>query len=276
MFLVCMPGLHIRATHIQYTQKDSLCVVALLTDAMQQTPATNFPLYFARQFIGTPYVAATLEKNEEEQLVVNLSQLDCTTFVENVLALTLCVQKGTTRFEDFCTYLRKIRYQQGIIAYSKRLHYFSDWILDNEEQGFVEELQIPTPPFSALQILQLHFMSSNAHLYPMLVKHPQWINDIRQREKELSHQTYKYIPKHAIANTALLRNTIKNGDILSLLTTRKGLDTSHIGIAVWHKDGLHLLNASKIRGKVVEESMTLYRYMQTQRNQIGIRVIRIL
>ncbi|MBQ2498070.1 MAG: DUF1460 domain-containing protein, partial [Prevotella sp.] len=59
-------------------------------------------------------------------------------------------------------------------------------------------------------------------------------------------------------------------------TSKKGLDTSHVGIAVWHKDGLHLLNASMIHKKVVEEPMTLKQYMQKHLSQTGIRVVRVL
>ena len=78
----------------------------------------------------------------------------------------------------------------------------------------------------------------------------------------------------SILNTPLLRAAIHDGDIIAMLTRKKGLDTSHVGIAVWYSDGLHLLNASSIRGKVVEESKTLYQYMQGQRTQIGIRAVR--
>lgn len=96
-----------------------------------------------------------------------------------------------------------------------------------------------------------------------------------QRERELSGRKYRYIPKASIRNTSLFRSTIKDGDIIAITTSKKGLDTSHIGIAVWHKDGLHMLNASQIHKKVVEEPMTLYQYMQRHPSQTGIRIIRM-
>ena len=52
----------------------------------------NYILALAQSLLGLPYVSGTLEVNDEERLVVNLSQLDCTTFVENVLALSQCVK----------------------------------------------------------------------------------------------------------------------------------------------------------------------------------------
>jgi hypothetical protein len=78
-----------------------------------------------------------------------------------------------------------------------------------------------------------------------------------------------------ITNSILCRNIIKDGDIIAIITSKPGLDTSHIGIAVWHNDGLHLLNASQIRKNVVEESMTLHDYMKKHPLQLGIRVIRV-
>jgi hypothetical protein len=61
-----------------------------------------------------------------------------------------------------------------------------------------------------------------------------------------------------------------------MITNKKGLDTSHIGIASWHKDGLHMLNASSVHKKVIEEPMTLFKYMQKHPSQIGVRVVRPL
>ena len=47
----------------------------------------------ASLFLETPYIANTLEISATEKLVVNALQLDCTTFVENVLALNLLYQE---------------------------------------------------------------------------------------------------------------------------------------------------------------------------------------
>jgi hypothetical protein len=73
-----------------------------------------------------------------------------------------------------------------------------------------------------------------------------------------------------------MRNAVKDGDIIAITTSKAGLDTSHIGIAVWHRDGLHLLNASQIHQKVVEEPMTMYQYMQKHPSQTGIRVVKLI
>ena len=58
-----------------YAAEDSVRVEQLL----QADCGENDVLFFARQFLGTPYVAHTLEVSDPERLVVNLRQLDCTT-----------------------------------------------------------------------------------------------------------------------------------------------------------------------------------------------------
>lgn len=230
----------------------------------------------AREMRGIPYVAKTLENDSTENLVVNLRQLDCTTYVENVLAIYLCVKNNRRTFADFCQYLRKIRYADGTVSYPTRQHYFTEWIEENTKDGLVKEIQAPNPPFTAVQHLSLNFMSTHAPLYPMLKNNPEMVKPIAEMERRLSGKTYRYIPKAAIANNSTFRSAIHDGDIIAITTSKSGLDTSHIGIAVWHKDGLHMLNASQIHKKVVEEPMTLYQYMQKHPSQTGIRITRIL
>lgn len=275
LICVCLYGLAMEAAIPQYEKKDSIRVVSLLKEAGTLDKNENLILFFARKFIGIPYVAKTLENNNEERLVVNLRELDCTTFVENVLALTLCAKNHKPTFEDFCHYLKQIRYRNGEIAYTTRLHYFSEWIADNTKMGFVEEIQSPNPPFTRVQTLKINYMSKHQDKYPMLVKNPSWVKPIRDMENELNGKKYRYIPKGEIANTRLYRNAIGDGDIIAIVTGLEGLDTSHVGFAVWHKNGLHLLHASSLSKKVVEDSKTMYAYMHGQRMQRGIRIVKV-
>ena len=259
----------------QYTLADSAKVVKLLLEGKRHKDKQNLVLFFARKFLGVPYVASTLENNTDERLVINLRQLDCTTFVENVLALTLCTQNGKTTFADFCDQLRKIRYRNSKVGYPTRLHYFSEWISDNTRMGYVEETQAPNPPFSAVQTLQINFMSTHVDKYPMLVRTPAFIKPIAQMESELNGKTCRYIPKAGILNNAACKQAVKDGNILALVTSRAGLDTSHVGFAVWKKDGLHLFHASSLQKKVVEDKSLLRNYMQKQKSQLGIRVVKV-
>ena len=114
-----------------------------------------------------------------------------------------------------------------------------------------------------------------AHIFKALKAQPSLVPVIRKQEQELTGRTYRYIPKTAVQNTRLLRQTIHDGDIIAITCNKPGLDIAHLGFAVWRKDGLHLLNASMLHKKVVEEPMTLCRYLQKHPSFTGIRIVKI-
>ena len=255
-----------------YQQADSLKICQLLRQANRETSV----LWLARQFLGVPYVAHTLEVNDDERLVVNTRQLDCTTLVETVAALKLCTQAGKHGFADYLNALRKLRYRQGRMAgYPSRLHYFTDWIRDKVAMQLVTDIQQPNPPFSAVQTVNVDYMSTHTSAYKALKANAALVPEIRAAEQSLTGMKVRYIPKRSLRNSALLRKVIKDGDILAITCNKKGLDIAHLGFAVWRSNGLHLLNASMIHKKVIEEPMTLYQYMQKHKTHTGIRVVRI-
>ena len=208
-------------------------IEGLLQDASKKKSDTCFPLFFAREFLDVPYVAHTLEVNDQEELVINVRELDCTTLVETVTALTLCAYQKQFTFAAYQNNLRNMRYYNGVIdGYPSRIHYFTDWIVTNQKAGIVSEIQQPNPPFTAVQTVKVSYMSEHPQSYKALKAHPEYVTDT-------------------------------------------GLDIAHLGFAVWQKDGLHLLNASQLHKKVVEEPMTLYQYLQKHPSHTGIRIIRI-
>lgn len=262
---------------VTFQKKDSVRIVNLLKEAklLSGHPKEGWMLWFGKKFVNVPYVGGTLDRDAEEHLVVNTSELDCTTYVEIVLALAQCAVHKEYTFTSFCNCLRHVRYIDGKPIYTKRQHYFTIWIDDNEREGIVRDIH-PNPPFTAVQKVHVNWMSTHISNYKMLSAHPAWLPDIKSLENSMNGKSYRYIPKASIANTTLFRMTIKNGDIIAIVTNKKGLDTTHIGLASWHQDGLHLLNASSIHKKVIDEPMLLRTYMLRHPVQIGIRVCRAI
>lgn len=260
-----------------YSQSDISRINSLLREASQlKEKPKSWMLWFGKKFIGVPYVGGTLDRAEEEKLVINTSELDCTTFVEIVTALTRCMSgNGKRDFSDFCRQLQHVRYINGEIAYEKRLHYFTVWISDNAEEGIVTDIQ-NNPPFTKVQHVSVNWMTTHQQSYKMLKNNAKRLQGIKALEEQISGKSYRYIPKEQIVDSRLFRNTIHNGDILVMITNKKGLDTTHIGIASWHQDGLHMLNASSIHKKVIDEPMLLRTYMMKHPSQIGIRVCRVV
>lgn len=273
----------LQAQEVSYTKADSLRVVELLelgAKEMVNGKLSNgkcIALFYARQLMNRPYVAHTLEiKDREEHLAVNLQSLDCTTLVENCCALALTTSHGSKRWQDYLSWLQKLRYQGGKInGYSSRNHYFSQWIQSGERMGVVKEVEVPANISTAMK-LNLTYMSEHPDSYPLLKVSMEERKLIREMEKKSSGATVRYIPKERVGESRKVLSCIHDGDILAITTKKAGLDISHVGFAVWDKDGkLHLLNASSIHRKVVLEPMTLYQYMQKHPSQTGIRVIRL-
>ena len=91
LMLIMGISLQIHAQRCVYQKVDSVKIVTMLQKAVDNHK-NKTPLFFAHQLIGRPYVAHTLEGQPTERLVVNTRQLDCTTLVETVTALTICAK----------------------------------------------------------------------------------------------------------------------------------------------------------------------------------------
>ena len=118
-------------------------------------------------------------------------------------------------------------------------------------------------------------MTRNVSKYRMLVANPKDVPGIKRQEQAIEGRSYRYIPQDALTTTPEVREAVHDGDIIAIITNIGGLDTQHIGVAVWHEDGVHLLNASSIHKRVVEEPMTLQEYLFRHKTMPGIRVVRL-
>jgi len=213
---------------------------------LKDKPISDVVVEIGESFIGTEYHAKGLEEDGDEQLVINLSGLDCTTLVENTIALARCVKKGTTAFDNYLEELQYIRYRGGVIdGYNSRLHYFSDWITNNVGKGVVED---ETMKLGGVPIkFNLDYMSTHPDDYPQLDENPELVTIIQIQEKEISSHGYLYIPKKDFASKEKL---IESGEIIAITTTVEGLDIGHVGIAVKMDDGrIHLLHAPNVNKK---------------------------
>ena len=100
-------------------------------------------------------------------------------------------------------------------------------------------------------------MSQHPQSYKALREHPEYLDAIREMEQRVSGGRFRYIPKQMVKNQTLLRQAVNDGDIIAITCKKAGLDIAHLGFAVWKDGKLHLLNASMLHKKVVEEPMTL-------------------
>lgn len=259
---------------VHYTAADSAEVVSLLAAEVE---GASDVLFYARHFIGRPYVAATLEVCDPEQLVVNLRELDCTTLVETVLALTMTKRQHATTFAAYCDNLRRLRYRDGVMnGYLSRLHYFTWWMHDNVRLGLLADVAQGQPHATAPITVRDSYMSAHPTAYKFLAAHPEWVDSIAAMERAENGADGYYIPEQFTALPASKLTEIKDGDLLAIVTTKAGLDYSHLGFAAWGRDGrLHLLNASSVYHRVVEDTVTLHDYLARRKTSVGIRPLRL-
>ncbi len=260
-----------------YSEKDvEICnskFTVAVDRSLSKKPINEVIIEVGKSFLGTEYVANTLEKEGEEQLVINLTGLDCTTFLESTLTFARCIKKGKTSFDDYQTELTFIRYRSGsIVDYTSRLHYFSDWIFHNENKGILYDR---SKELGGKKIkFNVDFMSKNPKYYKQLKNNPEFIPVIEEQEKEINSRDYYYIPENDIEK---VEDKIQTGDLIGLTSSDKGLDIGHVGIAIKMDDGrIHFMHAPIVGSKVQITEMPLSDYTKKIKKHTGIIVLRVL
>ncbi len=222
-----------------------------------------------RFFLGTPYRAGTLDAPGREKLVVNLAEFDCFTFVETILALALCAASGKMLPTELQKRIKAIRYRQGKIdGYGSRLHYFIDWLRDNEKKNVLKDISQGLKGKPCRK--KINFMTSHSDLYAGL-KNPATVDSIRRIEKNLSRRTFHIIGKNTVN---AIKTKIQSGDIIAFASGKEGLDVAHAGFAVRQGKSLRLLHASSKEGAVVISKVSLAAYLKSNKNFTGIIVAR--
>ncbi|MEO9884484.1 MAG: N-acetylmuramoyl-L-alanine amidase-like domain-containing protein [Balneola sp.] len=258
-------------SEISYTEKDAEIFADILSKYKNESdkPIATLIPELGKYFLGQEYVAHTLEVNDQERLIVNLRELDCTTYAENLLALARTLKSENQTFEQFATEIKKIRYRDGNLnEYPSRLHYFSDWIYNNKDNALVTT---PADSFGMPYSNQVNFMSTHPNSYKHLKSNPGYVSVIEQQEKEINSKSYFYLPKENIAEYEYL---LKEGDIIGLTTSIDGLDVAHVGILVEQNGKLHLLHASQSNLKVEISDEPISSFLKPSSKNTGIMIAR--
>lgn len=248
---------------------------AVLADLSQKDLSAKsiqeLTLEIGQSFIGTPYVEKTLELPGEEKLVINLTGLDCTTYLETVVTLARIAKSGNLTFEGFEQELERLRYQDGVRKdYSSRLHYFSDWIYQNQEKGIIQD--ITQEIGGTVYPNQPSFMSENPQFYAQL-SNPDFLQAIKSDESEIAKRTYHFIPKAEIES---LEKNIQSGDLIAITTSMKNLDIVHVGFAIEKEGRIHLMHAGTGNMQVEISAKPLSEYLKASKSQSGIMVCRLM
>ncbi len=243
-------------------------VMTQLADRTDQ-PMGKLVADAGRQFLGVAYEEQTLEHGKDEPLTVDLEGLDCTTFAETALAIARTIKSEKTDFAAFTRELENLRYRQGQRdGYLSRLHYFSDWIYDNEQKGLISQA---AKNFGHPLDLTVDFMSTHPESYPVLKENPELVSTLAEQEKGISARHYFFVPKDEIETQ---ESNLMEGDFVGLATSIKGLDVTHVGILVEVGGRIHLMHASTASNQVVISNEPLADFLQAKKSYTGILVAR--
>ncbi len=225
--------------------------------------------FYAGQQMGMPYVDGLLDEPDEERLVVTLDGTDCVIYVEMSLALTMTTLQGKTAAGDFRKNLAAVRYREGTVdGYGSRLHYFSDWLITNQDEGLLtllfQEDELPG-------IGPVRFMTGNRERYRHLAGNDRHWRQIREAEERLDDRVLRYIPADRIPE---FEPHFQSGDVLAFVTTIDKLDISHTGLVLMDGNRAGFYHAS-LTGSVITDPGTIHEYVQRRETIRGIVVARL-
>ena len=229
--------------------------------------------FYARRLLGTPYVAHTLE-GDEEMLTINIHELDCLTFIETLYSLTRATLDHRYSWRDFAFNIENVRYRGGEMGdYSSRIHYISEWIIDNHVRGNLVEIT-PDLPHVDYMVKNIDYMTHHTDSYRQLKDDSVMVEKIRRYE--LRNHRFPYLKRSWLDDKAV-KAALRSGDFVSLVTKVEGLDVSHNGIIIIDEKGdPYLLDASMSGGKVMLEPKPLFKFLEKSKTNIGIRVFRMM
>ncbi len=237
--------------------------------SLHDRPIGEIMTMLGERFADSPYAAGMLDEPDTEKLICRLDAFDCVTFVEATLAMARAVKQRDYTYDAYAGNIRDQRYRGGSMdGYCSRLHYFSEWIADNERRGSVVDItrEIGGKPFDK----EITFMSEHRESYPRFATNDSLFQCIENAEKGLRGRELFYIPQDEIAGKY---DRLQAGDIIATATHIKGLDVTHTGLVYDNGDGTKgLLHASTSGG--VKVSPDLQSYLQGVDATIGIIVAR--
>ena len=238
-------------------------------ERLYERPIGEIVQAVGEQFLGAPYVAGMLDEGTEETLRAPLDRFDCVLFIETALALAQGIAVQDYAYDSFLQRLEDVRYRDGAMdGYCSRLHYFSEWIRDNERRGHVQNLtgELGGEPLGKT----LNFMSTHRASYPRFADNDSLFQGIQAMERDLEGTDVSYIPQDRIRD---VYGQLRAGDLVAFATHIDGLDVTHTGLVYAREDGSKgLLHASTSGGVTIAPD--LQSYVENVKSQIGVVIIR--
>lgn len=199
-----------------------------LLDVRRETPgAAGAPppaAVLSQRFLGTAYGANTLVGSQgvPEQLVIDLERVDCFTLADYVEAL-----KRAENRDQFIDALTAVRYQDGLVGFATRRHFFTDWSAGSPP--IATDVTADVSGDAVTVTKNLNRRDDGGTYLPGL--------PVTRRE-------VTYIPAERVDGAVLAQ--LRPGDYIGAYAEDGGLDVTHVGLFLTGPDGPVLRNASSL------------------------------
>lgn len=203
-------------------------------------------------FLHAPYGANTLvvSASVPEQLVVELTRVDCFTYADYVEAL-----KRSSDRAGFLAQLTQIRYRGGDVSFTQRRHFFTDWAADAPVNATDVTASLGAPTEQVTKMLNLKDSGDS------------YLPGLPPRSR-----TIFYLPSARVSDGVIAN--LRDGDYLGAYATASGLDVTHVGIFLHTPSGPVLRNASSLRANNQVVDTPLREYVDTVPGIVVLRPIR--
>ena len=196
-------------------------------------------VFLSGRFLNVGYSEGTLigDKDTPEEFVINLGGVDCMTFVEYVEAMRL-----SGSYADFESNLKMVRYKSGIVDFSNRKHFFTEW--RESSPGLVDDVTEEIGGRGTSKIMKnLNVRKDGTH----------YVSGIKPVLREIAYISSPSIDDHVLRE-------LRSGDYVGIYSDPDGLDVSHVGIVVRKEMAFLLRHASSQERyrKVVDQDLKAY------------------
>ncbi len=209
-----------------------------------------------------------------EKLRVELTRFECVTFIESSLAVARCGFRGEPTAACFEREVTASRYRGGALSgYASRLHYFDDWIDDNESRKRLDNL---TPELGGEPLTRSYFHISSRILPRSDVSKEALA--VLTRELAVTESRLSRVPHLVLSRDRAPRvlDRLEDGDLVAFVRERPGLLIHHAGFIYRVRGKPRLLHASSYHRRVVLTSDDVTSYLLRRPERRGVLVARPL
>lgn len=200
--------------------------------------------YYSERFLDAPYELQCegegVHGKYETWPLMNLKQVNCMTYCEIVMALTL-----SDYYEEMFNVLQHIRYYQGLIGMASRNHYtMADWLPAN--QWCLDDISRLVGGDDTQQLTRT--ISHKTFFEKKGIQDlPVYLPD--------RDVTIDYIP---LGKLAKHETSLRSGDVVALIQNRPAIFSAHMLLVIKKNNKTFFRHASMSAGKVLDVPFSEY------------------